>query len=366
MPQPHIPEKLPLITLDWVRFIPLISEANRELSRYAGMLDAIPNPEVFLAPLSLQEAVFSSRIEGTLETLEDVMRYEADAATPTEKLAGIQEIINYRTAMEHAVNEMQSRPLNLNLLKHMHTVLMDSVRGKDKGRGEFRRSQVYIGAKGKSIETASYVPPAPEHLMDALDNWEKYIHFDEKDRLVQLGIIHAQFEIIHPFLDGNGRIGRILIPLFLYEKGLLTKPVFYISAYLEAHRDEYIDCLNRITSAGDWEGWINFFLRAVSGQAQSNVSKARKMLDLYERMKRRVSDTTRSQYAIQALDALFRQPIFTSSSFVGALDAPRQSGFNILNKLKDAGVIMLREIGSGNRPDVFTFAELIEIIQEDI
>jgi Fic family protein len=207
--QPYVPHELPLNTLEWVRYIPLMGEANRQIARYAGMLDAVPNPDIFLAPLTLQEAVFSSRIEGTEETFEDVLRFEADVSTPPEKLAGIQEIINYRAALEYAVVEMQTRPLNLNLIKQMHAVLMDSARGKNKGRGEFRRSQVYIGVRGGGIESASYIPPAPEHVMSALDQWEKYIHFEEADRLVQLAIVHAQFEIIHPFLDGNGRIGRI-------------------------------------------------------------------------------------------------------------------------------------------------------------
>lgn len=363
MVTPHIPQKLPLEDIEWGKLVSLIAEANRELALYEGILSGIPNAEIFVAPLRLQEAVLSSRIEGTQETFEDVLRYEASAAVDPRKKDGIQEIINYREALAYAVEEMDTYPLNLNLIRRIHSMLMDSVRGKDKGRGEFRRSQVYIGARGGNIESASYVPPPPERVMEFLDNWEKYIHHEERERLVQLAIVHAQFEIIHPFLDGNGRIGRILIPLFLYEKGYLSSPVFYLSEYLEAHRDAYIDHLKWITDEGDWSGWITFFLGAIVAQARTNTQKARAVLALYEEMKATMPDITRSQYAIQALDAIFKQPIFSTATFVESMGIARRTAIDLLNKLREAEVVLLEEPGAGQRPDLLVFPALLDMIQ---
>lgn len=191
--------------------------------------------------MTTQEAVLSSRIEGTQATLGDVLRFEAGEAPKEErKQHDIQEIINYRHALRGAEEELRTRPFNLNLLKKLHSILLDSVRGRDTARGRFRQVQNWVGAPGTPIEEAPFVPPAPGLLMEYLDNWEKYYHADRPDPLVQLAIVHAQFEIIHPFLDGNGRLGRMLVPLFLYEKEFISKPMFYLSAYLEVHQDEYI------------------------------------------------------------------------------------------------------------------------------
>jgi Fic family protein len=360
---PYVPQRLPLDNLDWVRRLQLISSAHDRLGEYKGIVNAIPNADIFLSPLTLQEAVLSSRIEGTQETLEDVLRFEASATTtPPEKLPGIQEIINYRKAMAFAVEELQSRPINLNMVKKMHAILMDGVRGKDKGRGELRRTQVYIGLRGGGIESASYVPPTPERVLEFLDNWEKYIHFDEKDRLVQLAIIHAQFEIIHPFLDGNGRIGRILIPLFLMEKGLLDRPVFYISAILEANREEYILRLNRITSDSDWDGWIDFFLGAVTAQAEDNIQKSKEVVALYDRLKSDFVGQLSSRHAIRALDSIFKQPIMSVRLFSQISGVPERSALRLLDQLKERGILVVVEGAAGNRGEIMAFSELLTVI----
>jgi len=218
--KPFIPDKLPLESINWESHVPLIGQANAALDRYDGMLQGIPNPGVFLSPLTTQEAVLSSKIEGTLvSSMEEVLEFEASPREPVEpsKKTDIQEIINYRTAMWKAMESIEERPLCLNLVKDLHGILLDSVRGRDKALGEFRRTQNYIAPPGSPIEQATYVPPSPELLPAVLDNWEKYMHFAEKDVLVHLAIVKAQFEIIHPFLDGNGRLGRMLIPLFLFD-----------------------------------------------------------------------------------------------------------------------------------------------------
>src|SRR3989338_8013734 len=203
MKKPYVPQSLPLESVDWVRFITLIGQANAEMARYDGTLEGIVNPRVLLSPLITKEAVISSKIEGTQASLEEVLQYEASPDVKNEKYDDIQEIINYREAMRFAIQWMKEKPITLNLIKEMHGILLDSVRGKDKGRGNFRTGQNYIGKPGAPIEQARYIPPDPLILMEHLSNFEKYFHYDEKDRLVQLAMIHAQFEIIHPFLDGN-------------------------------------------------------------------------------------------------------------------------------------------------------------------
>ena len=234
--KPYEPEILPLENIDWTSFIPLLGTAHASLARYDGMLQSMVNPQILLSPLTTQEAVLSSRIEGTQATMEEVLEFEADPNEPIEpeKKADIQEIINYRHAIRHAVEGLKKLPLCLNLLKELHVILLNSVRGRNKAPGQFRRVQNFIGPMGAGIENATFIPPSPERVDPAMGDWEKYLHFEEKDRLVQLAVAKAQFELIHPFLDGNGRMGRMLIPLFLYEKQLLSQPMFYL-IYLSVH-----------------------------------------------------------------------------------------------------------------------------------
>lgn len=217
--KPFTPEKLPIKDIDWEGLIPVLGKANRALAKYDGALYGLPNPEVLLSPLTTQEAVLSSRIEGTQATLGEVLKYDAGEEPQQEsKRLDIQEIVNYRHALKVAQEELKTRPFNLNLLLQLHELLLDSARGRNKARGQFRRRQNWIGAPGSTVESADFVPPAPEVLPEHLDNWEKYYHLDRPDPLVQLAILHAQFEILHPFLDGNGRLGRLIVPIFLYEK----------------------------------------------------------------------------------------------------------------------------------------------------
>lgn len=362
--KPYKPENLPLQNLDWQHLISLISEANRKLARYDGILQTIPNPDLLLSPLTTQEAVLSSRIEGTQATLEEVLKFEADPKAETKKYDDIQEVINYRKAIAVAVKEMRKRPISLNLIKKIHSVLLQSVRGENKARGEFRRVQNWIGKPGSTIEDARFVPPDPVELLGALDNFEKYIHYEEKDRLVQLAIIHAQFEILHPFLDGNGRIGRILIPLFLFEKKILNTPMFYISAYFESNRDEYYNKLKDITDNKNWESWIIFFLKGVIEQSEKNIDKAKSILQLYEKMKEKMINVTHSQYSIKVLDYLFDMPIFSSTEFIKKSKIPRASAKRILNLLDQSGTLNILVKGAGRKPTIFVFKELIDIANQ--
>lgn len=360
--KPYIPETLPLQSLDWVRFITLIGQANAELARYDGILQGIINPKVLLSPLTTKEAVISSKIEGTQASLEEVLQYEASPDVKTEKYNDIREIINYRETMRFAIQWLKEKPTTLSLIKQMHSILLDSVRGKDKARGNFRTGQNYIGKPGTPIEQASYVPPEPLIFRDYLDNFEKYIHYEEKDRLVQLAIIHAQFEIIHPFMDGNGRLGRIFIPLFLYEKKVLHSPMFYISEYFEANRDEYYSRLLAVSKEKNWEDWIEFFLKAVFVQAKANSAKAKSILDLYEKKKARITEITHSQYAIKVLDTIFAQPIFNTTDFIKHSHIPKPSAMRLLRILHKEGVLSTLKEGGGRRAEVLMFDKLIDIV----
>jgi Fic family protein len=365
--KPFVPQRLPIGEVQWEPLIPLIGRANRSLAHYGGVLYGVPNPNVLLSPLTTQEAVLSSRIEGTQATLGEVLRFEAgDEPEREERRIDIQEIINYRAALRHAEAELEKRPFNLNLLRKLHEALLDSVRGRNKARGQFRKIQNWIGAPGCTVDEADFVPPEPGSLMGHLDNWEKYYHSDRPDPLVQLAVIHAQFEIVHPFLDGNGRLGRILIPLFLYEKKLLSQPMFYLSDYLEERRDEYVGRLRALGGTPEgWNRWIEFFLTALDEQARRNADKARALIALYESLKVRVIELTRSQYAIPLLDQLFARPIFQSTHIrIGTRKQPsRQSIAQLLRTLREAGILHVLREGSGRRAQILAFADLLDVAE---
>lgn len=363
--KPFVAQPLPPKSIDWNRLIPDLGRANRALALYDGILYAVPNPAVLLSPLTTQEAVLSSRIEGTQATLGEVLKFEAGEKIEDEnKQQDIQEIVNYRKALFKAEKELKTKPFNLNLLLALHGILLDSVRGRNKARGQFRRVQNWIGAPGCKIEQAQFVPPDPSQVPSLLDNWEKYYHAEEPDPLVQLGIVHAQFEIIHPFLDGNGRLGRILLPLFLFEKRILSRPMLYLSTYLEAHRDEYVERLRVLGEPVAWEEWIGFFLRAVAHQAEANSGIARQILELYERLKARIIELTHSQYAVPLLDYLFKRPVFQSSELAGHKSMPSTPMvMSLLKKLKVEGILRVLRTGSGRRAQVLAFSELINLCE---
>ncbi len=364
--KPFTPQALPITDLDWEPLIPLIGRANRSLAYYDGILQGIKNPDLLLSPLTTQEAVLSSKIEGTQATLGDVLKFEAGEEPKEEgRRQDIQEIMNYRKALRLVEKEVEKRPFGLNLLKKLHSVLLDSVRGRDKGRGEFRRTQNWIGALGSPIEDARFIPPAPLILMKYLSEWEHYYHEEGPDALVQMSIVHAQFEILHPFLDGNGRLGRMLIPLFLFEKKILSRPMFYLSAYFDAHRDEYIARLRALGQHKKaWNEWVAFFLLALDEQARENSLKAREVIKLYEDLKKQILELTRSQYAVPLLDRLFDQPIFQSSYLEGKSGMPSKPMImSMLNRLRKANVLKTVREGRGSRPHILALSQLINLCE---
>jgi Fic family protein len=357
--EPYVPGALPLAQLDYGRLVRKIGPANAALARYDGLLQGIVNASVLLSPLTNSEAVLSSKIEGTQATVDEVLEYEAGMEFAGDKVADIREVVNYRKTLMLAKEELAARPISLLLIRQMHDILMDSVRGSNKSPGEFRVDQNWIGPPGCAIEGATFVPPSPLQLLDHLQAFESYLGFDDFDALVQTAIVHAQFELIHPFKDGNGRIGRLMIPLFLFQKRALASPMFYLSEYLESQRDLYYTRLRGISRDGDWTGWIEFFLDAITAQARSNTDKVRLIMALYEEMKRRIADLTHSQYSIQVLDALFDRPIFQSSDFIQRSRIPKDSAAPILRKLRESGILQPIREASGRRPAILAFRDLL-------
>lgn len=353
--------------LDWPRLIPLLGPANAGLARYDGLLSAIPNAHILLSPLTTQEAVLSSKIEGTLVTMGEVLEIEAGSESPSitqPKRDDAEEVINYRKAMQACVAEMENRPLSQQMLKAVHKLLMQGVRGRDKSPGSYRNEQNWIGPAGCTIDEASFVPIAPEHLQLGMDDWERYLgSTSELDALVQLAILHVEFEAIHPFKDGNGRLGRMLIPLFLYQRKLLASPDFYMSGYLESNREEYQERLREVSRNGNWTAWCCFFLKGIQQQAADNERKARAILSLYNQLKSEISDLTRSQHSIRAVDFIFQTPIFSAPQFTNHSTIPKPTAARILNLLKGKNILLPIIQGRGRRAGIFVFRDLINIAE---
>lgn len=358
--------KFPPDNIDWSILIPLIGPANAALARYDGTLSAIPNAGVLLSPLSTQEAVLSSKIEGTQATMGEVLEFEAEGESKElsrDKEADINEILNYRKGMWHATELLEDLPLCQRVIKGAHRTLLQGVRGQGKSPGEYRRIPNWIGPPGCPIDEAKFIPISADKLDEAMGKWERFIHEKAPDILVQLAVLHAEFEALHPFLDGNGRLGRMCVPLFLHKAGLIQSPMFYISAYFERNREEYYERLLAISRDDDWTGWCVFFLKAIQIQALENQVKAAKILSLYEFKKNQIVDLTHSQYAIHALDFIFSRPIFKSTDFTGIKEIPTPTAKRILSTLRDNGLFTVLRESSGRTPAIYAFTELINIAE---
>lgn len=363
--KPYSPDALPISDLDYRRLFGLVGDASSELARYDGLLQGIPNPAVMLSPLTTREAVLSSKIEGTQATVDEVLEQEAGLIKEGEKYKDIQEISNYRLALYQAREYLLEYPIRLGFIRELHKILMDSVRGENKTPGEFRRDQNWIGRPGCAIEQAMFVPPDPLQLPEYLHTLERYMDMDDSNHILQTAVVHAQFELLHPFKDGNGRIGRILIPLFLFQKKQLSEPMFYLSEYLEANCDEYYQRLRAISDEQDWNGWIAFFLKAVAHQARENSRRVREIMSLYEVMKVKLHEVTHSQYSVYLLDAIFNKPIFRVSDVCKHLKnvhgIHEKTAADLLRQLKDAGVLTVLQPARGRRSATLCFPELINI-----
>ena len=309
----------------------------------------------------------SSRIEGTQATADEVLQQEAGLIKDGEKGADILEIINYRSTLFKGEQYLKDYPIKLSFIRELHKILLNSVRGQNKSPGEFRKDQNWIVSYGSPIGQASFIPPSPLNLQGYLEDWEIYLDSDDIEPHIQATVVHAQFELLHPFKDGNGRIGRILIPLFLYQKSVLSRPMFYLSEYFEANREEYYSRLRAISAEGAWNEWIIFFLKAMTEQAMNNSKKVKAILGLYDEMKVKVQETLHSQYSVHLLDAMFIKPIFASTDLVERLriefNIHDKTTQNLLRQLKDTGILEQLRKGKGRSPSILCFPELVNIAE---
>jgi Fic family protein len=314
-----------------------LSRADAALSELSGLGRHLPNPHVVIAPYVRREAVLSSRIEGTTTSLAELLLEEVAEGASERDPDDVREVRNYVIALEYGITRLRTLPLSLRLVRELHARLMKGVRGKSATSGEFRRSQNWIGAPRSTIETAVYVPPPPEELMETLGAWERFLH--ERDRLpdlVQCALIHEQFEAIHPFLDGNGRVGRLLITLFLVERRRLSQPLLYLSAYIEEHRREYYDGLQAVRTDGDWIGWLRFFLPGVEQIAREATARAGKLMELRERWMSRLAG---NRWATALIDALLANPYMSVARAQRLLRVSNPTARQAVSRLEKEGIL---------------------------
>lgn len=363
--KPFNPPKLPP-KINYEPLIDHIIKAHRAIAGLDSLLSALPNPNLLGRTMQTKEAVESSKIEGTQATINEVLAYEAepDKKKDAKKKQDINEVINYRQALDLGVKSLKTLPLSENLIKKLHATLLRSGRGNNKAPGEFRKIQVYIGKPGASIAEASYIPPSANDIIPLFSNLEKYLNAnDEKDKLVQIAVAHYQFEAIHPFLDGNGRVGRLIISLFLYEKKLLSHPFLYLSEFFEEHRQDYYELLRGVSKKQDWQSWIQFFLTALATQAKDAEKTGRDILQLHAKYKEKILEVS-SIYANNLLDALFIHPVFSTASIrKDAKIKNTQTFFNLVAKFVEAG-IMRDTTPKKRRNKVYAFDELVKLLNK--
>jgi Fic family protein len=309
IPAPLPPD--PPIAID-AELTNLLSAADRSLGRLDGVASVVPNPELFVAMYVRQEAVLSSQIEGTQSTLEDVLQFEIDEKG-RELPKDVEEVVNYVRAMNYGLTRLKDLPLSLRLIREIHAELLKDVRGANRTPGEFRRSQNWIGPENSTLATATFVPPPVPEMHQALDNLEKFLHEQNSfPALLHCAMVHAQFETIHPFLDGNGRVGRLLITFLLCQRGILQRPLLYLSHFLRAHRAEYYDRLTAVRSGGDWEGWLKFFIRGVDQVSREATDTAKNILQMRDEHREMiVAELGGNAFALPLLNLLFEQPLVT-------------------------------------------------------
>jgi len=339
----------------------LISEADRGLGRLAGIGQLLPNPHLLIAPYVRREAVLSSRIEGTQASLSDLLLFEAAEEEPP-RAPDVQEVRNYVRAMEYGLKRLEKLPLSLRLVREIHARLMEGVRGKKRSPGEFRQVQNWIGPPGCSLAEATFVPPPVPEMHAALDEWEKFLH-NAKDipLLVQCALMHYQFEAIHPFVDGNGRVGRLLITFFLCERGELPQPLLYLSAFFEQHRAEYYGRLLEVSRSGDWSGWIRFFLRGIGTQASAAAEDSQRIVKLQQRYRELLQQRKASPAAIAIMEELFLNPYVTATRLSKRLKVSFPTVQSTIDWLVKAG--LLREITGRRRNRIYFAEELLRAIE---
>jgi Fic family protein len=355
LPDPLPPE------IPWIQeLVRALSDADRTIGRLAGEGGRLPNPHLLIRPFVRREAVLSSRIEGTEATLGELLAAEAGAAVDRSP-ADLREVANYVVALEHGIKRLKTLPLSLRLVRELHGKLMKGVRGDRAAPGEFRRSQNWIGPPGCTPANAVYVPPPPGELMNCLGDWEKFLHDRSLPPLVQVALLHYQFEAIHPFLDGNGRVGRLLITLFLVERGILPTPLLSLSAFFEATRRDYYDRLRGISDRGEWEEWLHYFLNGVARQSEDALSRAER-IDRHLAGWRVAVSGRPSKVALALVDQLAANPYITVKGAAKRLGVAFTTAQRAVARLEALSIV--KEVSHARRDRVYCAKALMDILEE--
>jgi Fic family protein len=350
----------PQLILSW-DLVNQLSEADRALSELAGTARTLPNPHLLIGPFIRREAVLSSRIEGTQASLSDLLFFEASGSVDP-KAPDAREVSNYVKAMEYGLTRLKKFPLSLRFIREIHEHLMDDVGREYLTPGEFRRSQNWIGPDRCTLMEATYVPPPVEEMELALSQFEAYLHAPSTiPLLIRLAVIHYQFEAIHPFLDGNGRIGRLLITLLLCKEGALPEPLLYLSAYFERYRNDYYRLLLAVSQAGKWIDWISFFLRGVAEQSRDALVRSDQLLQLWQHYRGEFQSARSSALQLRLVDQLFAYPAITTNQAARLLKVTHRSAQLNIEKLIRKGI--LREATGKQRNRVFIAPQIVKIIE---
>ena len=357
-----IPDPLPReVTLNR-KLVYLLDEASRAVAILAGVGETVPNARLLTNPFLRREAVLSSRIEGTISSLTDVLRLEAFQERDPARSSDAREVANYVWSLEEGLKLLSELPITTRLVNRVHERLLRGVRGRDRKPGEIRNRQVWIVPRGAPPEEARFVPPAAEYVPDLLRDWESFVNEDlEMPPLVQCALMHYQFEAIHPYKDGNGRIGRLLIILFLCSRGVLPTPLLYLSAYFERNRARYYDHLFAVSATGNWEPWLEFFFRGVAEEAKDALERSRRLRNLREKYRDRLQKSRQSGTTLHLLDELFASPIMTAPYAAQLLPATPAGARLVLERLAAAGIL---DVDKSHWPHFYTAREILEAVEE--
>jgi len=353
--------------LDYFRLAKPLTSATGALARYDTKLEKLHNKELLLAPLRNAEAVVSSRIEGTIATLDEILKIQADVDDDTEDdVSGYRqeavEVYSYTRAVRHAQSLLdRGLPISSRLMREAHSRLLFFGRGSDKAPGEYKRDQNYVvDSRGRRI---LFVPASAEALPDGIAALERYVNDPDIEPLIQTAVMHAEFEALHPFKDGNGRLGRMLIPLNLWQRAVIHAPHFYVSSAIEERREEYVDRLRRVSEHHAWSDWVIFFLEILHRQGELNIAITDRIYTLYEDMREQTRDLLNSVWFSAAVDYIFARPVFRNSAFTASAGIPMQTAHRISRQLIDAGILSVVEPASGRRAALLAFQPLLEIVR---
>ena len=343
----------------------LLSQADRALGRLDGSVQTLPDPDLFVFLYVRKEAVLSSQIEGTQSSLDDILKAEAKIFDP-DRPKDVSEVLNYVEAMNYGLDRLNSLPVSVRLVREIHERLLQGVRGSHRAPGKLRHAQNWIGPAGCTLNDAVFVPPPPGEVSRSLSDWEGFLHAkDPVPTLIEIGLAHAQFETIHPFLDGNGRVGRLLITFLLCERGILKKPVLYLSHFFRRYRDRYYDLLQTVRDAGDWESWLKFFLEGVAEVALEATTTIRRIVDLREKDRKLITEQFGrvAGNGIRVLEMLFSRPIISVNDIKALTATTYPAANDLMNRFTRHG--LLQEITGQARNRRFRYSDYVRIFAEE-